>query len=319
MHIIGVAGALILGGILLWLGGEGLVRGSVSLAYRRGVPPLWIGMTVVALGTSAPELCVSLIATWQGNPDIAVGNVLGSNLANLGLVLGIAALLRPLLVHTSSLRLEIPLMLGATGITWLLAGNRLVSRGDGVLLVVLLIGFLLFYKFRASTSPPPELPASTKKPESLLNRHAWLEVALILAGIGALVFGSDLFIRGATTTARLLGVSEFFIGLSVVAIGTSLPELAAVLVAVSRNKTDLAVGTLVGSNIFNLLMILGVVSLVKPISIPAEALRFDFPAVMLLSALVFPLAWWRKRLGRREGLLLLLCYAGYIGMIAWRG
>jgi cation:H+ antiporter len=309
--------ALASGGVLLWLGGEAVVRGSTSLAFRRGISQLVVGLTIIGFGTSAPELFVSLIATLQGNPDIAIGNVLGSNIANLGLVLGISAMIRLLTVQASTIRLEIPLLTITAGIAWFFSRNGLLNRWEGILLLGMLVAFLVYCIWNARKHKT-EFPATEVDTESIL-RTPWLDILYIVLGITALVGGSKLFVMGATTVARLFGVSEFFIGLSIVALGTSLPELAACIIAVLRNKIDLAVGNLVGSNLFNILLILGTITTIRPIAVPDSALRFDFPVMLGLSFLLFPLALSQKKISRWEGILLFGIYVAYILYIITRG
>ncbi|MCK5242788.1 calcium/sodium antiporter [bacterium] len=307
---------LAIGGVFLWLGGEAVVRGSASLAFRRGLSQLVVGLTIIGFGTSAPELFVSLTASLQGNQDIAIGNVLGSNIANLGLVLGISALIRILTVQASTIRLEIPFLSITAGITWFFSRNGLLERKEGVLLLGMLVVFL-FYCLVNARKHRTEFPEAQVEDSSILP-SPWLDILFILLGFIGLIGGSKLFVLGAITTARLFGVSEFFIGLSIVALGTSLPELAASIIAVLRNKIDLALGNLVGSNLFNLLLILGCVATIHPIRIPAAALRFDFPVVLGLSCLLFPLALTQKKISRWEGILFLGIYTAYIFFIIAR-
>jgi len=309
---------LLSGGVFLWLGGEAVVRGSASFAFRRGISQLVVGLTIIGFGTSAPELFVSLMAMFQGKPDIAVGNVLGSNIANLGLVLGVSALIRVLTVRASTIRHEIPMLISTAGITWFLCRDTRLSRSEGALLLFLLIAFL-FYCLINAKKHKTEFPEIMTTADSSVLKSSWLDFIYILLGFAGLLGGSKLFILGAITTAHLFGVSEFLIGLSIVAVGTSLPELVASIIAVLRDKTDLAVGNVLGSNLFNLLLILGSVSMIKPIAIPQIALSFDFPVVLGLSLLLFPLALTQKKISRLEGILLLAIYFGYIWFIVARG
>ncbi|MBN1594782.1 calcium/sodium antiporter [candidate division FCPU426 bacterium] len=305
------------GGVLLWLGGEALVRGSSSFALRRNYSQLAVGLTIIGFGTSAPELFVSLVAALQQNQDIALGNVLGSNIANIGLVLGLSACIRVLFVHTSTLRLEIPFMILAGFITWFFCRDALLSRPEGILLLMCMIGFILYYlrQGRLKKGAPPETPI--EKDKGIL-KHAWLEIICLLAGLAGLIAGSKLFVSGAIIAARLFGVSELFIGLSVVALGTSLPELAASVIAVLRGKIDLAVGNIVGSNIFNLFLILGCASVIRPITIAPAAWVWDFPVAIAFSLVLLPLALSQRKISRWEGIVLLSLYGFYLSFIITR-
>jgi len=294
------------------------VRGSASFAMRRGISQLVIGVTIIGFGTSAPELFVSMIAALQGNPDIAIGNVLGSNIANLGLVLGTSALLVPLMISATIIRFEIPLVIFTAGLAWLFSLNGQLSRLEGLCLLGLLVFFLLVMIFRAGKSKPSAVKTADIADTTLL-KSVWFDFGYLIIGLAALAGGSKFFVSGASTIARLFGISEFLIGLSIVALGTSLPEMVASIIAIFRNKADLAVGNLVGSNIFNILLILGLVSSITNIPIPSNALAFDFPVVFIFSLLLLPLAFTQKRISRWEGLLLLLLYSGYIGFIIRRG
>lgn len=302
---------LLAGGLFLWLAGEAVVRGAASLALRRGVSHLVVGLTIVAFGTSAPELFVSGLAAWQGNPDIALGNVIGSNIANLGLVLGLTALLKPLMIKRSLIKKEIPFMIIVTIAVYLMALNKVLGLIEGA---ALLFGLLVFILYSLKTGKPEDSQDDT----GLLDA-TWKEWVYLLLGFAGLLIGSKLFINGAVSTARYFGVSEFFIGLSVVAIGTSLPELAASLIAVIRKQSDIAIGNLVGSNIFNLLLILGSASIIRPITVSTYALLFDFLIMIGLTVILFPIAKTQQRISRFEGALLLGIYIYYITKIAMRG
>jgi len=294
----------------LYLGAEGLVRGSAALALRLGVSPLVIGLTIVAWGTSSPEIVVSVQAALRGSADVAVGNVVGSNICNIALILGLASVLQPLRVQARLLRLDVPLLIGVSllsgGLLW---DGRLGWQG-GVLLLGLLGGYtgLNFYLSRKES---PELlqEGTATLPHPL--RHPWIEGAIVVLGLGLLVVGGHWFLEGAVTLARWLGLSEAFIGLSVVAVGTSLPELATSVVAALRREADIAVGNVVGSNLFNLLAILGLSAVVRPLQ-TTDVQHLDLLVMNALTWVLLPLMWSGYRIHRGEGLLLLGLYGAYL-------
>jgi cation:H+ antiporter len=318
---------LVVGGIAsLYLGAEWLIRGATHLGARARVPPIVIGLTVVSLGTSAPEFVVCVMAALQGNPDLATGNVLGSNLANVGLILGIAALYRPLEVASPVIRRDIPWMLVVTFLVLPLFLSLELRAGEGAILLAVLAAYLLFLVRaarrhgvnalgEAARRMEPLAPASVKDPGGLA-----LPLALVVVGSLFLMAGGRAVVTGATAVGQVLGVPELLVGLSVVAVGTSLPELAATMVAAVRKEADLAVGNIVGSNLFNLTFVLGGTALVAPIPIPTRVLTVDYPLVLVLSLLLFPLALNQRRIGRGEGALLLLVYAlGWVWILSAQG
>ncbi len=327
---------LLAGGIvLLWISAEGLVRGAATLGRIAGITPIVIGLTIVSIGTSAPELVVSLLAAARGNPDLATGNVFGSNLANIGLVLALAAILRPLRVTAQVVRREIPWMLAMTLLLLPLMWNGRMGRVEGVILASMLFLYLYLLVRLARREgphfprPEPELPGSGgggESPGGVTQRGgSWgrpgglrlLATPLLLVGAGCLglMAGGQGIVLGATTLAAVLGVPDVLVGLSVVAVGTSLPELATTVIAAIRREADLAVGNIVGSNIFNVTFVLGGTALVTPLEIHPILLRVEYPAVLALSVFLLPLAWTRRALDRYEGLLLLALYGGVWGWI----
>ncbi len=306
---------LLVGGFgALYFGAEWLVYGSANLARRLGVPPIVIGLSIVSLGTSAPELAVSLTAVLQGQSDIALGNVLGSNLANVGLVLGISAFVRPLVVGARVIQREVPIMAVITVLLFPIALDGVISRGDGVILVALLVAYLGFV-FRASEEEPPEVVGTFTEfidegsPASVPVTTA-KALGLVLLGVGTLVLGGFTIVQAATYVARVLGVPDLIIGLTVIAVGTSLPELATSIVAAVRNEADIAVGNVIGSNVFNLGAVLGITAMANPVPVSADVLRVELPSVLLISLLVIPFARTQSTIGRLEGAVLVLTYAG---------
>lgn len=309
---------LIAGLVLLVAGAEVLVKGAAKLAAQFGIPPLVIGLTVVAFGTSAPETAVSVQAALNGSGDIAIGNVLGSNIANVLLILGMTSLIAPLVVSRQLIRLDVPIMIGASLVTYALAWDGALSRLDGALLfsgVVAYTLFLIISSRRASAAAAADdefakefgLDETPKPYATLIN------AALVIAGLVLLVVGSNFLVEGAVALARALGLSELVIGLTVIAIGTSLPELATSILAAIRGERDIAVGNIVGSNIFNLLCVLGIASLVSPqaIGVAASALAFDFPVMIAVAVACLPIFFTGYAIDRWEGLLFLAYYVAY--------
>ena len=297
----------------LYLGAEGFVRGSARLAELLGISRWVIGLTLVAFGTSAPELAVSLLAALRGTPDLAVGNVVGSNVANVGLILAVAALLRPLEVRSSLVRREVPFMLLISLLFYGLALNGTISRLDGGVLVLALGAFLVLMYVYRSEGLPDEPAASRAQPRGRGKALA-LNAALALGGLLVLLGGARLLVDSAVALARALGVSEGIIGLSLVAVGTSLPELATTVVAALRREMAISVGNIVGSNVFNLLSVIGIVALVRPLPVTPEWLTREIPLMLLFSFALLPLMGRGSRVERWEGMLLLL---GYVGFLVW--
>lgn len=298
----------IIGGfIILTLGAEALVRGASSIALRLGITPLIIGLTIVAFGTSAPELAVSVKSALAGNSGIALGNVIGSNIANIGLILAITALIRPIQVQSQVVKRDIPLMILASMLFWGLLLDGELSLIDGVILLSLLFGYLTFsYISSKNSNDEEEIEAGPNNP--------LLSGLFILVGISMLVGGGILFVNGAVDLAKTFGVSEVIIGLTIVAIGTSMPELVTSVIAALKGQSDIAIGNVVGSNLFNILGILGVTAIVHPVS-SLGFQPFDFMVMLALAVVILPFAWTGLRIGRREGSVLLLTYLGYMGYL----
>ncbi len=308
---------LISGIVVLYFGAVWLVRGASRLASSLGVSPIVIGLTVVSLGTSAPELVVCLVAALQGNPGLAIGNVMGSNLANIGLILGLTSLVHPLEVKHRVVWREMPVMLLITFAIYPIAFDRVLSRMDGFMLLLVLLAYLVWV-FRSghpdeikSSHGPRDSMATSEEAASLLNLKDIRQVAV---GSAFLVLGGYCIVKGAVEVASALGISEVIIGLTVVAIGTSLPELATSLVAAMRQEVDIAVGNIIGSNIFNLTAIFGTTAVVRPIMIPETVLSRELAGVVFMSLLLWPILRSGWRIKRWEGALLL---TAYIGMGWW--
>ncbi|HMO99036.1 MAG TPA: calcium/sodium antiporter [Kiritimatiellia bacterium] len=296
---------------LLFIGADRLIAGAVRLSLRSGISPLIIGLTIVAFGTSTPELFVSLRANLTGSGDIAMGNIIGSNIFNLAVILGISALIQPINVKSQLIQQDIPVMIGATLLFFAMARNLTIERWEGGVLFTLLVAYILLNVRLARRHAEPELSEEfehhmPKAPGTLPADIFWMTL-----GIGLLVAGSNLLVAGAVSLAEAAGVSKALIGLTLVAAGTGLPELATSIVAAIKKESDLAVGNIVGSNIFNILCIAGLSPLVKAISFPDIEIM-DLAVLAILSILLLPISWTGMRLGRREGVLFLASYAAYL-------
>jgi cation:H+ antiporter len=306
---------IFVGGLVaLYLGADLMVRSASKLARHLGVSALVIGLTVVAMGTSMPELLVGVVAAVRGRGDITVGNVVGSNIANIALILGIAALIRPIRVQMRLLVREVPIMILASVVFYGLALDGTLSRWDGLLL---LAGFAAFTLYLVEGSRR-ESPAIEQEYQRFVPVGGALAVHAVLTLVGLLVLlgGAHLVVSGAAAAARWLGVSELAIGLTIVAVGTSLPELATAVAASIQEEGDILVGNVVGSNLFNLLAVLGAAPLARPLGIAPSVISAEAPVMLAVSALLLPFVWHRLRLTRWEGAVFLVAYAAFIVFIA---
>ena len=307
---------LILAGFAgLLVGGELLVGSSVGLARRLGVPPLVIGLTLVGFGTSAPELVTSLQAALAGAPGIALGNVVGSNIANILLILGTAALLRPIAVASGAFRRDGTVLIAATAACAALALLDTIGRAAGIALVLALAAYLVF-TLRNGRDPSAAVYEAEADYAPAAGRPSWQLALLFAAGLGATLLGARALVAGATALARDLGVSEAVIGLTIVAIGTSLPELATSITAARKGEADVAFGNVVGSNIFNILGILGTTAIVAPLAVDPRIAAIDVwvMAAATLALVAVATTGWRIR--RSEGAALLALYIGYLAALA---
>jgi cation:H+ antiporter len=303
--------SIIGGSILLYYGAEGLVRGSSSLAYRFGITPLIVGLTVVAFGTSSPEFVVSVNAAMKGNSGISLGNVIGSNICNIALILGVSALIRPIKINMRVIRTDLLIMIGITVVFVLMMLDGEISRLDGALLIVGIFvynGVTIYMAKRAK-----DKKAADEYSENVQKKFGRkrIDLLFIIGGLGILILGSEVFVNGAKDIARHFGASDLLIGLTVIALGTSLPELATSVVAAIKNEGDISIGNAIGSNIFNILLILGFASFIVPIA-TGEVNWIDVSVMLGVSVLVLPLAWTGFVLSRLEGAFLLLIYVVYI-------
>ena len=299
--------SILLALVLLYYGAEWLVKGGSGVALKLHVSRLVIGLTLVAFATSAPELTVSLDSAFKGLDGLSLGNVIGSNICNIALILGLSSVVSPILVNRKIFRMDLPLMVVATV---LLAGQCHLFGGVGHLGGLVLLGlmaFFLWWQFRQAKAGDSD--AAGEVPE-VSDRPIWQWLLLALAGLGALVGGGKLFVHGAVDIARLLKVSETVIGLTIVAVGTSLPELATSLVAAIKGEQDIAVGNVVGSNIFNVLCIIGITATIRPLN-AATITPQDLVTLFAVTFILPPMLLTGKRLGRPEGLLLLGMYVAY--------
>jgi len=308
---------VILGLGLLAGGGEALVRGATTIARIAGLTPAVIGLTVVAAGTSLPELVVSILAAFHGTPDIAVGNVVGSNIFNIGMVLGAAALVTPLVVHGAAVRLEWPVMFLASWIGFLLMRDYGLDRLEGGFFVASLIVFIAYsvYIARYEVSAEEETDYASETAGRSLHprtRELGMSILAVVVGSGLLVLGGKFLVDGSVAIARYAGMTERVIGLTIVAVGTSAPELAASLVAAYRGRTDLALANIIGSNIFNILGILGITALIHPIPIAEAIVQTDVWWMLAFAVVLFPMMRKGKSISRIEGGVLLAGYGMYV-------
>ena len=314
----------VVGLVALVAGAEALVRGASRLAIVLGVRPLVVGLTVVAFGTSAPELAVGIDSALTGQPDIALGNVIGSNIANILLVLGLAALVVPVVAATRVVRREIPMMVGASLLLWVIALTGRIERWEGLLLfggIVVYSALLARSSRRAAPTVRAEFASEFGPAAGRGSGEITRNIALGAAGLALLIVGARWIVDGAVAMATALGVPEIVVGLTIVAVGTSLPEIATSVAAGLRGHRDIAVGNVVGSCIFNILMVLGATAAVAPVPVRVspDLLAVDLPLMVAAALACFPILYTGQRVDRREGALLLalyVAYLGYLGLVA---
>ena len=306
----------VIGLLMLYYGAEWLVKGASNIARSLGLTPLVIGLTVVAFGTSAPELVVSIISSFQEKSMIAVGNVVGSNICNIALVLGLASLFMPIKSNESVVKRDIPIMLGISLYLLLISLNSKIGRLEGA---TLLGGIIIYVCLNYYYAVKGNRQASSGEDIEYIPSRA-RQITLIIAGILFVVAGAQILIDSAVKIMHTFGISEKFIGLTVVALGTSLPELATSVVAAMRKEMDISIGNLVGSNVFNILGVLGAASLVRPVLIPGgfiqSGLLIDYLVMMFISFLPWVMMRKTNTVMRKDGVVLLSCYAGYIIYLA---
>ncbi len=295
--IIGITGLI--------AGGELLVRGASRFAKNLGISPVIIGLTVVAFGTSSPEFVVCLTAALQGASDITVGNIVGSNIANLALILGVAAVIKPITIHDSITKVQTPFMIFLTLLVSIIALNHYIGRAEGTIIFLTLPLLILYsyYSYKNNKTGNGEDNGSAKRPI--------IQLVLITVGLFFLIFGARLTVSSGIEFARMFGLSELVIGVTIIAIGTSLPELSTAVFSALKNEHEIIVGNVVGSNIFNL-GILGLVALIHPITVNPSAFKLDIPVMIVLSILIYPVMKIGGRISRLEGALLLCFYFGFM-------
>lgn len=303
--------------VLLYFGGEWLVRNAVVLARGWGISPVAVGLTVVAFGTSSPELAASLSAALAGSSQIAVGNVVGSNIFNILVILGLTALIAPIAVQAQFIKREVPIMIAVAllAAALLYFGND-VNRLEGVLLIALMVGYVvLLFRLSQGENAAVQSEYQEEYGDGQTPKATWRTYVGVAIGLALLAVGARVLVMGAVDLARGFGLPELLIGLTIVAAGTSLPEVAASVVAALRRHPDIALGNIVGSNIFNILSILGITALVQPISIPWQTIQRDVWVMLAVSLLLLPFLMSGSRLGRREGALFLVGYIVYVGFL----
>lgn len=306
---------LLAGFVLLGVGAEVLVRGASRLAFAVGVSPLIVGLTIVAFGTSAPELAVSVQSSASGNSALALGNVIGSNIANIGLILGITAVIHPISIEQKLIRQQMPMVIAASLLMAVLLWDRVIDFSDGLFLTCGLVAYLVVNYLQANDQfEADELSINPGEPSTTLA-DTGLNLGYIVTGIIILVFGSRVFVDNAITIAHLFGVSEAIIGLTLVAVGTSIPELATSMVAALRRESDIAIGNVVGSNLFNILCVLGVTALIASVSGDQFTLA-DLVVMILFTLILLPMARSNLTVSRTEGLFLLCGYGVYLIFVA---
>jgi cation:H+ antiporter len=305
----------VFGLVVLYFGAEWLVKGAASLALRYGIRPLIVGITVVALATSMPEFVVNFFAALTGEDSLALGNIVGSNICNIALILGISALVLPLTVAPSTLRKEYPIMMAVMVVFYLISLDGIISKMDGILLIGGLISFFV-YLIRDARQNTVPVPAEAKERAADPMDNPTRRILFILGGMVSLSVGARIMVSAAVNIAESLSISPIIVGLTVVAIGTSLPELAASVACAIHKEADMSVGNVLGSNLLNVLFVVGLVSLIRPLKVDTTSLEIHFPVMLGFSALLFPLAWTQYQITRIEGCLLLLGFAGYMTYLA---
>jgi cation:H+ antiporter len=292
---------------LLFYGGDFLVTGSINLSKRFKVSPFFIGAVIIGFGTSAPEFAVSIMASLNGSGDLALANIIGSNITNVGLVLGTTALISPLTIESRQFNKETPALIIATFLICVFAWNNYLSRLEGIIMIILLF-FYLLKSFKSNE----QISNNIEENSSFLDtKRPPFQFFLTIVGIVMLIIGANLMVQGATSIARSIGISEWFIGVSIVALGTSLPEIVSSVIAAKRGHGDMAIGNIFGSNIFNILMVIGVASSIHPIAINAS-IHADLLYTTSLTCLLLFLLGIRHTIKKRDGIILILCYAVYI-------
>lgn len=305
-------GVLLIGLVVLYFGAEWLIRGASSIAIAMGLRPLIVGLTVVALGTSLPEFMTNILASLRGADGLALGNILGSNIANVGLILGITAILMPLVVAPSTLKREFPIMMGVQLVFWTMAFDGVISRIDGIILLLVLAAFMGYLVRDARRGGMGPGAVELASPGFALPRKQ--QILLLVGGTVGLALGAHLMVLAAVSIAVSFDINPIIIGLTIVAIGTSLPELAASLIGVMRKESDLSVGNVIGSNLLNVLFVVGLVAVLSPLQVEQQVVQLHFP-VMIVFCLLIATAWPWQQLSRWHGVVLLTAFLGYTAFL----
>jgi len=304
--------------LLVW-SADLFIEGAASTAKHLGIPSLLIGMVIVGFGTSAPEMVVSAMAAVGGNPNLALGNALGSNIVNTGLILGITALISPIAIHSRIVRRELPLLLGISLLSGLLFWDGALTRTEALLLLASFFGLMIWTVYTGFRKDDDALGVDVAHELTAHSMPLGKSIFWLVVGLLLLLISSRLLVWGAVTVAQALGISDLIIGLTIVALGTSLPELAASIMAVRKGEHDIAIGNVVGSNMFNLLAVVGIAAVIAPVPVlPPEILTRDWPVMLMMTAALFLMAYGfrgESRLNRTEGLFLLLAYLAYTGWL----
>jgi cation:H+ antiporter len=305
--------------LILYFGAEGLVQGASSIALQYGIKPVVVGLTVVALGTSMPEFLVNLFAVVADESPLALGNIIGSNISNIALILGCSALVLPLTVTPEILKREYPIMLGVMVLFYLTALDGKIGTLDGVLMVLLLIGLggvLLYETHQTDTAAVlDQIEGDLEGADPEMS--ALKKAVYVLGGMGGLALGAHLMVDSAVQIANYLGIATGIIGLTAVALGTSLPELAASMVSAAKSESDMSVGNVMGSNMLNVLFVVGIISIFKPLEVEQRSIMIDFPIMIGFCVLLLPIVWSNYRITRIGGTVLLTSFLGYMTYLMW--
>lgn len=313
----------IVGLLGVYFGAEWLVKGSSNLSRALGIRPLIIGLTVVAFGTSSPELAVSLTASIKESSEIAIGNIIGSNIANIGLVLGITAMVFPLKVERNIIKNELPLMIAISVVFYLMAMDKKIGFIDGSFLftgIILFTGYHIYRTIRSNSrshnlTSVTNIAGVADKQSLTRRKNLLLNILFIAVGLAGLLIGAHLLVKGAIFIAGRCGISEMAIGLTAVAFGTSIPEMATSVVSAFRKEAELCVGNIIGSNIFNILMVIGSVTLIRPLNVTQETLFFELPAMLLFSAVLIPMMMGTWAINRIKGFVLVFGYCAFVVLL----
>ena len=313
-----IQGLIFLVGLgVLYLGAEWLVKGAASLALRYGIRPLVVGITVVALGTSMPEFVINFFAALDGQDSLALGNIVGSNICNIALILGTSAIVLPLAVSPTTLKKEYPIMMAVLILFYIIALDGVIGKSDGLILISGLVAFFLFLFLDAKRHTGPPVKKEMKQTKQSRDESSfWVKIGFLVGGIVFLAGGARAMVYSAVNVAEMLGIDPVIVGLTIVAIGTSLPELAASVVSAARQEADISVGNVLGSNMLNVLFVVGLVSLVRPLRVDATSLAIHFPVMLAFGFLLLPLAWTQFQITRMEGGVLLAGFMGYLLFLA---